>query len=100
MLSIRKILKKWVALEELLKTGSLFLIGTMAISGVPLFQVFFSKDEILISAWNAGHPFLFLLALITAFLTAFYMFRLSLYGLYGRIQRVEKGRKLRNLHRL
>ncbi len=62
--------------KKLPKTGLLFLIGTMAISGVPLLSGFFSKDEILISTWNAGHPVLFTLAIITAFLTAFYMFRL------------------------
>nr|WP_295974301.1 NADH-quinone oxidoreductase subunit L [uncultured Bacillus sp.] len=57
-------------------TAPLFLIGTMAISGVPLFSGFFSKDEILVAAWNAGHPVLFALGVITAFMTAFYMFRL------------------------
>lgn len=62
--------------KKLPTTGLLFLIGTMAISGVPLLSGFFSKDEILISAWNGGHPVLFTLAVITAFLTAFYMFRL------------------------
>lgn len=62
--------------KKLPKTGLLFLIGTMAISGVPLLSGFFSKEEILIAAWDAGHPVLFTLGVITAFLTAFYMFRL------------------------
>ncbi|WP_342433571.1 NADH-quinone oxidoreductase subunit L [Neobacillus sp. FSL H8-0543] len=62
--------------KKLTFTGPLFLIGTLAISGVPLFSGFFSKDEILVAAWEGGHPFLFLLALIAAFMTAFYMFRL------------------------
>ncbi|MGG3561248.1 NADH-quinone oxidoreductase subunit L [Neobacillus rhizosphaerae] len=62
--------------KKLKLTGPLFLIGTLAISGVPLFSGFFSKDEILIAAWEGGHPVLFLLALIAAFMTAFYMFRL------------------------
>ncbi|MBB6447194.1 NADH-quinone oxidoreductase subunit L [Bacillus benzoevorans] len=57
-------------------TAPLFLIGTMAISGVPLFSGFFSKDEILVATWNAGHPLLFILGVVTAFMTAFYMFRL------------------------
>lgn len=57
-------------------TGILFLIGTLAITGVPLFSGFFSKEEILIAAWVNGNPFLFALALIAAFFTAFYMFRL------------------------
>jgi NADH-quinone oxidoreductase subunit L len=62
--------------KKLKLTGPLFLIGTLAISGVPLFSGFFSKDEILAAAWEGGHPILFLLALIAAFMTAFYMFRL------------------------
>ncbi|MBY0596734.1 NADH-quinone oxidoreductase subunit L [Bacillus bingmayongensis] len=57
-------------------TGILFLIGTLAISGVPLFSGFFSKDEILARAWMHGNYVLFVLAVIAAFLTAFYMFRL------------------------
>lgn len=57
-------------------TGPVFLIGTLAISGVPLLSGFFSKDEILVAAWVQGHYLLFLLALIAAFMTAFYMFRL------------------------
>ncbi|MEH7273128.1 NADH-quinone oxidoreductase subunit L [Neobacillus vireti] len=62
--------------KKLKFTAPLFLIGTLAISGVPLFSGFFSKDEILIAAWEGGHPILFLLALAAAFMTAFYMFRL------------------------
>jgi NADH-quinone oxidoreductase subunit L len=62
--------------KKLKFTGPLFLIGTLSISGVPLFSGFFSKDEILAAAWEGGHPVLFLLALIAAFMTAFYMFRL------------------------
>jgi NADH-quinone oxidoreductase subunit L len=62
--------------KKLRVTGPLFLIGTLAISGVPLFSGFFSKDEILIAAWEGGHPILFLLAVVAAFFTAFYMFRL------------------------
>jgi NADH-quinone oxidoreductase subunit L len=62
--------------KKLRLTGPLFLIGTLAISGVPLLSGFFSKDEILAAAWEGGHPILFLLALMAAFFTAFYMFRL------------------------
>jgi NADH-quinone oxidoreductase subunit L len=55
-----------------------FLIGTLSISGFPLFAGFFSKDEIIRAALNvAGSEFwLGVLALITAGLTAYYMFRL------------------------
>ncbi|WP_026591872.1 NADH-quinone oxidoreductase subunit L [Bacillus sp. UNC437CL72CviS29] len=57
-------------------TGLLFLIGTLAISGVPLLSGFFSKDEILVATWVHGNYVLFVLAVLAAFLTAFYMFRL------------------------
>ncbi|MEY8349257.1 NADH-quinone oxidoreductase subunit L [Bacillus cereus] len=57
-------------------TGTLFLIGTLAISGVPLFSGFFSKDEILAATWMHGNYVLFVLAVLAAFLTALYMFRL------------------------
>jgi NADH-quinone oxidoreductase subunit L len=55
-----------------------FLIGTLSISGFPLFAGFFSKDEIIRAALSAAGSefFLGILALITAGLTAFYMFRL------------------------
>jgi NADH-quinone oxidoreductase subunit L len=55
-----------------------FLIGTLSISGFPLFAGFFSKDEIIRAALNvAGSEFwLGVLALVTAGLTAYYMFRL------------------------
>jgi NADH-quinone oxidoreductase subunit L len=59
-----------------------FLIGAMAISGVPLLSGFFSKDEILfgaLTARNALFPqagiILFAVGALTALLTAFYMFR-------------------------
>jgi len=55
-----------------------FLIATLAISGIPGFSGFFSKDEILWQAYSSPHGsfFLWLLAAIAAGLTAFYMFRL------------------------
>jgi len=54
-----------------------FLIATLAISGVPGFAGFFSKDAILAAANNGplGAPWLYWLATLTAALTAFYMFR-------------------------
>ena len=53
-----------------------FLIGTLAIAGVPLLSGFFSKDEILWQTFAHGHTVLWALAVLTAFLTATYMFRL------------------------
>ncbi|MFC0236781.1 NADH-quinone oxidoreductase subunit L [Fictibacillus phosphorivorans] len=62
--------------KKLRLTGPLFLIGALAISGVPLLSGFFSKDEILASAYADGRYGLFWLAVVAAFMTAFYMFRL------------------------
>ena len=53
-----------------------FLIGVIAISGIPPFSGFFSKDAILAAAFQEGHYLIYAIALFTAFLTAFYMFRL------------------------
>ena len=53
-----------------------FLIGVIAISGIPPFSGFFSKDVILAVAFQEGHYLIYAIALFTAFLTAFYMFRL------------------------
>ena len=53
-----------------------FLIGTLAIAGVPPFAGFFSKDAILDQAASLGHPWLFAIGVAAAGLTAFYMFRL------------------------
>jgi NADH-quinone oxidoreductase subunit L len=57
-------------------TAATFLVGTLAIAGIYPLAGFFSKDEILLAAWNAGRPVLFGIALLTALLTALYMARL------------------------
>ncbi|MCF0215108.1 MAG: NADH-quinone oxidoreductase subunit L [Fibrobacteraceae bacterium] len=51
------------------------LISILAISGVPPFSGFFSKDEILLAAFQGQHYIVFALALLTSGLTTFYMFR-------------------------
>jgi NADH-quinone oxidoreductase subunit L len=60
-----------------------FLIGTLAIAGVPLLSGFFSKDEILWQTFASGHTILWGLAVFTAFLTATYMFRLLYLTFFG-----------------
>jgi len=63
-----------------------FMLATIAISGIPPLAGFFSKDEILAFTFNAGlgeyagalYFILWGVGMITAFLTAFYMFRLTL----------------------
>ncbi|MDY6804215.1 MAG: NAD(P)H-quinone oxidoreductase subunit 5 [Cyanobacteriota bacterium] len=56
-------------------TATCFLIGTIAICGIPPFAGFWSKDEILGSAF-AANPFLWFVGWVTAGMTAFYMFRM------------------------
>ncbi len=53
-----------------------FLLATLSISGFPFFAGFFSKDEIIAQTWEHGDYILYAMTLATAFLTAFYMFRL------------------------
>ncbi len=56
-------------------TYTTFVAGALAISGFPLFSGFFSKDAILASAFESGHTVLWGIGLLTAGLTAFYIFR-------------------------
>jgi len=62
-----------------------FFIATLAISGIPGFSGFFSKDEILWKSFSSGFgsPILWAVGLFTAILTAFYMFRLVYLTFYG-----------------
>ena len=69
--------------KDLPVTYRTFLIGTLAIAGVPLLSGFFSKDEILWKTFSSGHTVLWVLAVITAFLTATYMFRLLYLAFFG-----------------
>ena len=59
-----------------------FLVGALAIAGFPFLSGFWSKDEILHSAWGSS-PIIYVIGLVTAFLTAFYMFRLIFVTFYG-----------------
>lgn len=56
-------------------TAWTFLIGGLALAGFPLTSGFFSKDEILTLTQHDGRNLLYLIGLITAFMTAFYTFR-------------------------
>ena len=62
-----------------------FVVGSLALAGFPLTSGFFSKDDLLISAWSAGSlgQFLTILGLITALMTAFYSFRLVFVTFWG-----------------
>jgi len=69
-------IRKMGGLSKYMKiTHATFLIGCLAIAGIPGLSGFFSKDEILAGTF-AKSPMLYAIALGTALLTAFYMFRL------------------------
>lgn len=61
--------------KQLPVTHISFLVACLAISGIPPFSGFFSKEAILSAAYN-NHKWVYAVALITAGITAFYMFRL------------------------
>ena len=61
--------------KRLPHTHLTFLLGCLAIAGIPPLSGFFSKDEILAAAFQAS-PIYYILGLLGALMTAFYMFRL------------------------
>jgi NADH-quinone oxidoreductase subunit L len=60
-----------------------FVIGAAALSGIPPLAGFWSKDEIITEAFKTGHYPIFVAALATAILTAFYMTRAVLLTFFG-----------------
>ncbi|MCB9033664.1 MAG: NADH-quinone oxidoreductase subunit L [Chitinophagales bacterium] len=66
-------------------THKTFLIGTIAISGIPPLAGFFSKDQILASVFE-GHKVLFVLGLLASLMTVFYMFRLYFLTFHGKFR--------------
>ncbi|MCU1381376.1 MAG: nuoL [Acidobacteria bacterium] len=60
-----------------------FLIGALAIAGVPGLAGFFSKDEILFRTFSSGHMLLWVVGLLTSLLTAIYMFRVVFLAFHG-----------------
>ena len=69
--------------DQLPVTYWTFLIGALAIAGVPLLSGFFSKDEILFHTFAGGHTILWIIGLLTSLLTAIYMFRLVFLAFHG-----------------
>jgi len=61
-----------------------WVIGTLAIAGIPIFAGFFSKDEILWNAFLNGSPVLWGIGAFAAFCTAFYMWRLTKLTFHGK----------------
>jgi len=60
-----------------------FVIGALALAGIPPLAGFWSKDEILMGAYAGGYLGLYLLGSLVAFMTAFYMFRLIFTAFFG-----------------
>lgn len=73
-------------------TAITFLIGTLAIAGVPLLSGFYSKDGILGQVYDRGYALHWLLALITVVMTAAYMFRLYLLTFEGKTRMTDEVR--------
>jgi len=71
------------------------LIATLAITGIPPFAGFFSKDEILLTAFSSGEYLIWVIGVVTAVLTAYYMFRLLFVVFHG-----SNYKKERELHPL
>ncbi|MDQ6735775.1 MAG: NADH-quinone oxidoreductase subunit L, partial [Nitrospirota bacterium] len=71
--------------DKLPTTYRTMVIGSLALAGFPFTSGFFSKDEILVGAWNTGSfgKILAILGLITAGVTAFYSFRLIFVVFWG-----------------
>ncbi len=66
-----------------------FLLGTIAISGIPPFAGFFSKDEILANLYHHD-TFMWSLAILGSALTSFYMFRVFVLTFWGEFRGTEK----------
>ncbi len=66
-----------------------FMLGTIAIAGIPPFAGFFSKDEILASLYHHD-PIMWGLAIVGSALTSFYMFRVFILTFYGEFRGTEK----------
>jgi NADH-quinone oxidoreductase subunit L len=69
--------------KELPITYWTFVVGAVAIAGIPPFAGFFSKDEILYRTYASGHTVLWVVGVLTALLTATYMFRLVFMTFHG-----------------
>jgi len=77
-------LRRWMPI-----TSTTFLIGCIAIAGIPPLAGFWSKDEILGQAFNT-YPLLWAMGFITAGMTAFYMFRLYFLTFEGEFRGTDK----------
>ncbi len=65
-------------------TMASFLAATLAISGIPPFSGYYSKEAILGQTFNSGHDLLWAVGVLTAGMTSFYMFRLFFLTFFGK----------------
>jgi NADH-quinone oxidoreductase subunit L len=80
--------------RELPTTYWTFVVAAAAIAGVPGLAGFFSKDAILYHTFASGHAVLWSVGLVTAVMTATYMFRLVFLAFHGESRRVEPHARL------
>ncbi|MBV8642847.1 MAG: NADH-quinone oxidoreductase subunit L, partial [Candidatus Eremiobacteraeota bacterium] len=59
------------------------LVGVLAICGIPGLSGYFSKDAVVYGALETGHPYLYAVGVLTAGITAYYMFRLLFLTFFG-----------------
>ncbi len=77
-------LRKMGGLYSKMKTTAItFIVGGLALSGIPPFSGFFSKDAILADVYNKGFYFSWVIGEITALMTAFYIFRVIFIAFFG-----------------
>jgi NADH-quinone oxidoreductase subunit L len=69
--------------EKMQWTYWTMVAGSLALAGIPIFAGFFSKDEILGEAFSRGYPIFYLVGIVTAFMTAFYSFRMMYLTFHG-----------------
>ena len=76
-------MRKYGALRKAMPiTAFTFIIGWLAIAGIPPFSGFWSKDEVLLAAWNEN-KIAWVMLLAAAVMTAFYMSRLVFMTFFG-----------------
>jgi NADH-quinone oxidoreductase subunit L len=65
-------------------TRNVFVIGAMALAGIPFFNGFWSKEMVLEAGWESGAWFAYLVMLLVAGLTALYTIRMVMLVFYGK----------------
>ena len=82
-------LRKMGGLQKVMPlTHATFLIGALALAGFPLTSGYFSKEAIILSSYHAemGNIVFWAIAVLTAGMTAFYIFRVYLFTFFGRLR--------------